>query len=503
MKKGKVYLVGAGIGSDENITVKGKNVLLSSDVVVYDRLMNRKLLKDLPDHVECIDVGKESDHHKMSQEEINLLLVEKANEGKKIVRLKGGDPYVFGRGGEEGEVLFQNGIDFEVVPGITAGVAGLCYAGIPVTHREFASSFHIITGHRKEGGKELDYQTLAKLEGTLVFYMGLKNLEDIINGLLGAGKAPSTPVALISHAGYAEQYTLCSTLDEVINLAKEDKRPVSPTIIVVGEVVRLRDTLNFFEHRPLFGKRVVVTRARQQVSGLAADLTELGAEVIEMPSIRIVPKNLSLLQSKIAGLRDYTHLIFTSKNSVDIFMRELLKERDVRSLYGIKLCAIGSGTNNSLKSYGLSTDIIPGTYVAESLFEELKRHLSSSSKILFPRASMARDYLKQKLDEICMVDEVGIYDTVMEEPYQNVIEDMVKKRPDYITFTSSSTVKNTISLLNDKADEILGHAKTKIISIGPITSKTVREYGYQVYAEAKQHDIEHLVRELVEQEGKN
>lgn len=500
MCKGKVYLVGAGIGSHENITVKGRKVLHSADVVIHDRLMNMQLLRELPPYVELIDVGKEASNHRLSQEEIHRLLIQKANEGKKVVRLKGGDPYVFGRGGEEGEVLYDNGIDFEVIPGITAGVAGLCYAGIPITHRDFASSLHFITGHRREHAEKLDYETYAKLDGTLVFYMGLGNLDKIVKGLLHSGKQSETPVAVISRGGYSNQKVICSTLGEIIDVTSGNDDLGSPSLIVVGEVVRLREKLNFFEKKPLFGKRVVVTRSLQQASTLTAGLIELGAQVIEMPAIKIASKNIGLLQMKIDRLEEYTHLMFTSKNGVEIFMRELFRKRDARSLHGIKLCAIGSGTRKALLSYGLRTDIMPTTYVAESLFEELEKHISSESKILFPGASMSRDYLKQKLEEICTVDEVKIYDTMIEEPCEEVIEEVLRNKPDYITFTSSSTVKNTITLLGDKVGDVLSNGKTKIISIGPITSKTVIESGYEVYAEAQKHDIESLIR-ILAQEG--
>ncbi|MDO4792801.1 MAG: uroporphyrinogen-III C-methyltransferase [Filifactor alocis] len=503
MKNGKVYLVGAGIGEADNITVKAKKILETADVVVHDRLLNRELLNGLPSHVELIDVGKSSSEHLMKQEDINDLLVQKARKGLRVVRLKGGDPYVFGRGGEEGEVLYSEGVDFEVVPGITSGIAGLCYAGIPITHRDFASSLHLITGHRRDGGQEIDYATLSVLEGTLVFYMGLKNLGSITRGLLDAGKPGRTPVAVISQAGYPRQCTVCGSLETIEELAGKEEGLVSPSLIVVGEVISLRDKLNFFERRPLFGKKIVVTRAREQISGLATSLKELGAEVIELPSIKIVPKNLKELSEEVSRIEDYTHLIFTSKNGVDIFMEALLKEKDARSLFGLKICAIGSGTEAALLEYGLRADILPGTYVAESLFEKLKGHLDDGSRVLLPRAEMARDYLRKNLETLCSVNEIHIYDTLMEEPHQLIVEKLMKDVPDYITFTSSSTVRNTVSILEDKADLLLKDGILKIISIGPITSSTVEEYGYKVHAQAWQHDIKTLVEVLIEQEEKN
>lgn len=503
MKKGKVYLVGAGIGEADNITVKAKKILEKADVVVHDRLLNKELLDNLGSHVELIDVGKSSSEHLMKQEDINDLLVQRARRGHRVVRLKGGDPYVFGRGGEEGEILYREGVDFEVVPGITSGIAGLCYAGIPITHREFASSLHLITGHRRDEGHEIDYPTLSALEGTLVFYMGLGNLGSIVRGLLGAGKSHRTPVAIISRAGYPQQCTVCGCLGDIEDLAKGEKGLVSPSLIVVGEVVSLREKLNFFERRPLFGKKIVVTRAREQISRLANSLKELGAEVIELPSIKIVPKNPEELSKEISKIEDYTHLIFTSKTGVDIFMKALLEEKDTRSLSGLKLCAIGSGTQAALLEYGLRADILPKTYVAESLFEELKNHLDIDSRVLLPRSEIARDYLRNKLERICVVKELHIYDTLMEEVHELAVAAMVEEVPDYITFTSSSTVRNTVSILGDKADVLLKNENLKIVSIGPITTSTVEEFGYKVYVQARQHDIKTLVEVLVEGEEKS
>lgn len=503
MKNGKVYLVGAGIGEADNITVKAKKILETADVVVHDRLLNKELLAHLGSHVELIDVGKSSSEHLMKQEDINDLLVQRARRGHRVVRLKGGDPYVFGRGGEEGEVLYREGVDFEVVPGITSGIAGLCYAGIPITHRDLASSLHLITGHRRDEGQEIDYATLSALEGTLVFYMGLKNLGSITRGLLGAGKSPETPVAVISRAGYPQQCTVCASLGKIEELAGKEEGLVSPSLIVVGEAVSLREKLNFFERRPLFGKKIVVTRAREQISGLANSLKDLGAEVIELPSIKIVPKNLEELSEEISRIENYTHLIFTSKNGVDIFMEVLLKEKDTRSLSGLKLCAIGSGTQAALLEYGLRADILPKTYVAESLFEELKNHLDIDSRVLLPRSEIARDYLRKNLETLCFVNEIHIYDTLVEGPHQLVVEKLIEDVPDYITFTSSSTVRNTVSILGDKADPLLKNDGLKIISIGPITSSTVEEHGYKVHAQAGQHDIKTLVEVLIEEEEKN
>lgn len=493
-KFGKVYLMGAGIGSEDYITVRGKRILNKADVIVYDRLLNPKLIDKKNDTIEFINVAKESSNHLFSQDEINEMLVKKSYEGKTVVRLKGGDPYVFGRGGEEAEYLVDRGIEVEVIPGITSGTAALCFAGIPATHRDYSSSLHLIAGHKKNEA-DLDYDTLSKLDGTLVFYMGLGNLPLISSGLIKSGKNEETACAVISHAGYADQKVLTSTLKHIADDIKNIEFK-SPSLIAVGNVVKLRKDLNFFENRPLFGKNIVVTRAREQISSLVNKLEELGANVIEVPTISIRPINYEKLKYEQSNIKKYTHIIFTSINGVKIFMNSLLEDQDIRALGNVMIYAIGDGTSNELMKYGIKADFVPSKFVAETLFDEIKDHIKSTDEVLLPRALKARPVLYDKLSELCKVVEVPIYDTVREEIGLEVIEDLKTLKIDYITFTSSSTVVNFVKSTNyDIAENI---KKAKIISIGPITSETAEKYGFKVYKEAEIHNIENLVKVMLE-----
>ena len=493
-KFGKVYLVGAGIGSEEYITVKGKKILEEADVIVYDRLLNQNLINRKDNTKEFINVGKQASNHIYSQDEINEILVKKSSECKTVARLKGGDPYVFGRGGEEAEYLIDRGIEFEVVPGLTSGIAGLCFAGIPITHRDYGSSLHLITGHKKNEA-DLDYDTLSKLNGTMVFYMGLANLKRICEGLIDSGKNPETYCAVISHAGYPDQKVVSATLFNIDEDVKNEDIK-SPSLIVVGDVVKLREKLNFFENRPLFGKNVVVTRAREQSSSLVSRLKNLGANVIEIPTIAIKQINSDKLKLEIENIKNYTHLIFTSANGVKIFMGLLLENHDVRALGSVQIFAMGDGTAGELKNYGINADFVPSRFVAETFYEEMKDKIKPEDKILMPRALKARPFLRDKLSEICELTEIFIYDTVSEEIEQEEREALKTLNIDYITFTSSSTVENFAKLIDDEISENI--KKAKIISIGPITSKAAENNGFSVYREAEIYNIENLIKAIIE-----
>ena len=372
--KGKVYLVGAGPGDYKLMTLKGLECIRKSDVIVYDRLANINYLKEAKEDCEFINVGKASSNHLLPQGDINRLIADKALEGKVVTRLKGGDPYVFGRGGEEAEILRNENIDFEVVPGITSAIGGLCYAGIPITHRDHASSFHVITGHPRNDGKEtkeIDWKALAHVKGTLVFLMGIANLKHISENLIKEGKDKNTPVAFISWATRSNQRVVTTTLENAYEAGvKEEIKP--PTLIVVGTVVNLREKLNFFEEKPLFGKNIVVTRSRTQSSALVEQINDLGGNAIEIPTIKIEKiKNNVQLETEINNLKDYSYIIFSSKNAVDIFFDKLNKMGyDSRSLYKAKICAMGSETAKHLKYRGINPDIVPKKYVAEGLYEE-------------------------------------------------------------------------------------------------------------------------------------
>lgn len=496
--KGKVYLVGAGPGDYKLMTIKGLECIKKSDVIIYDRLANDQYLKEANPNCEFIYVGKASSNHALPQDEINELIAKKAKEGKIVTRLKGGDPYVFGRGGEEAEILVDEDIDFEVVPGITSAIGGLCYAGIPITHREHASSFHVITGHLKDDDSgELNWNALANNKGTLVFLMGISNLKKISDNLMREGKSKDTPVALISWATRANQRVITSTLDEVYETAiKEKVKP--PTLIVVGSVVNLREKLNFFEKKPLFGKNVMVTRTRLQSSSLVEKIADLGGNPIEVPTIKIEKiENNALLEKEIENIKDYSYLVLTSKNAVEIFFDKLKEMKlDCRALANIKVCAVGTATAKAIADRGINPDIVPKKFVSEELFEEIKPNLTSEDKILIPRAKNARDYLVDKLSEICSVSEVHTYETVIDnEMKEEILQLLENESIDYITFASSSSASNFVEIIGkeniDKLDD------TKIISIGPITTNTIKELKLDLYREAEEATINSVVEVLI------
>lgn len=492
--KGKVYLVGAGPGDYKLMTLKGLECIRKSDVIVYDRLANSSYLREAKPDCELIYVGKASSNHILPQEDINRIIAEKAKEGKLVTRLKGGDPYVFGRGGEEAETLVDEGIEFEVVPGITSAIGGLCYAGIPITHRDHASSFHVITGHLKgDDSGELNWNALANNKGTLVFLMGISNLKKISENLMKEGKDKDTPVALISWATRYNQRVVTSTLENVYETAiKEKVKP--PTLIVVGSVVGLREKLNFFENKPLFGKSIAVTRSRNQNSALVEKIMDLGGNPIEIPTIKIekIQNNIKL-ENEIKNINKYNYLILTSKNAVEIFFEKIYEMNfDLRILSNLKICAIGSATSNELKKRGILADIVPKKFVAESLYEELMPILNDNDSILIPRAENARDYLVDKLKTICKVTEVHIYRTVIDEDKKDEILDILNSNDiDYITFTSSSTVNNLVEIIGKENIKILDKIKT--LSIGPITTETINSLGIKLYKESATSTIDSLV----------
>ena len=497
--KGKVYLVGAGPGDYKLITLKGLECIRKADVIVYDRLANINYLKEAKKGCEFINVGKASSHHLLPQDQINRLIADKALEGKIVTRLKGGDPYVFGRGGEEGELLQAEGIDFEVVPGVTSAIGGLCYAGIPITHRDHASSFHVITGHLRKDGKEnpeINWNALANMKGTLVFLMGVSNLKNISENLIREGMDKDTPVAFISWATRYNQRVVTATLEDAYEVAtKEQVKP--PTLIVVGTVVNLREKLNFFEKKPLFGKNIMVTRSRSQNSKLVERIIDLGGNPIEIPTIKIEKvENNTELENEIKNLKDYTYLVLTSKNGVDIFFDKLDEMGlDCRALANTKVCAIGSATSKAIAKRGIKADIVPSKAVGESLYDELKGIVTKEDKILIPRAKNARDFLVDKLNEISNVTEVITYESVMDDSKKDeAIKALEEGNLDYITFASSSTVKNFINLIGEDNKPKLSN--TKIISIGKITTKTILDNGLEVYKESEKASIESMIEAM-------
>jgi len=499
-KKSKVVLIGAGPGDPDLITLKGILYLQIADVVIRDYLANENLLSYCSPEAEIIYVGKRARHHSLKQEEINQLLIDKAKSHKLIVRLKGGDPFVFGRGGEEALALQQAGIDFEVIPGVTAGTAALCYAGIPSTHRGDATSISFITGHEDPTKEEsgLNWKAIATIHGTLVFYMGVRNLPSIVENLIANGKPAETLVALIRWGTLPNQQILTGNLQDIVGRAEESNfHP--PALIVVGNVVKFREQMNWFEKKPLFGKTIVVTRARTQASDLEQKFRELGANVLRFPTILITnPESWKPLDDAIKNLHKYNWVVFTSVNGVDKFFNRLNKQGfDTRKFQNLKVASIGPATTKRLKSFGIIADVIPPKYVAESLLEGIKTQDEIKNKIiLLPRAEESRAVLREELIKSgAEVDEVVAYQTVLETDQKETIVESIKSGEiDLITFTSSSTVKNFISLVGK---ENVRQLKNVIIAcIGPITKQTAESYGMICEIMPEDYTIPGLVNEI-------
>ena len=489
----KVYLVGAGPGDPGLITIRGKQCIENADVIIYDYLASPALLNYAQNYAEIIYVGKKGGDHTLSQDKINTLIVEKAKTGVTVCRLKGGDPFIFGRGGEEAEILVSKSIPFEVVPGVTSAIAAAAYAGIPLTHRKLAATLAFITGHEDPHKKEssIDWESLARGIGTLVFFMGVKNLPDITQKLIANGRSPETPVALIRWGTTPGQTTVTGTLDNIAQRAKKaDLKP--PAIIVVGEVVQLRNTLKWFEKRPLLGKRIVVTRARQQASDLVRRLFDLGAECLEFPTIKVVSADDSApLDDAVQNLSAYDWIIFTSVNGVKFFFEHLFgTDKDVRALSHLNTAAIGPATAEKMFEYGLKSDIIPQNYRAEAVVDAFRKITLEGKKILLPRAKEARPVLPVELRKMgAEVDEVTTYLTEnVADNADLLIGQLTAKRIDLITFTSSSTVKNFKALLpSDHFKDLLDGIT--IASIGPITTDTAKKLGFEVHITAQTYTI--------------
>jgi len=507
MNKGFVSLIGAGPGDPDLITVKGMQRLQQADVVIYDYLANAELLNYCRADVEKIYVGKQAGRHTLTQDEINALLVEHGKREKRVVRLKGGDPYIFGRGGEEADVLEQAGVRWEVVPGITAGVAAPAYAGIPVTHRNVASSVAFITGHEDPTKPEtaIDWTHLATGVDTLVFYMGVGNLPEIAARLIENGRSADTPVAVVRWGTKPEQETVTGTLTTIAeDVKRANLKP--PAITVVGDVVRLRERLRWFDNKPLFGKRIVVTRAREQASALSEQLRDAGAVPIEYPVIAFAPPaDWAPLDGALRELDGYDWVIFTSVNGVRYVMERMQVLRvDVTKLDNKKLGAIGPATAAELEQAGLRAQFVPGEFVAEAVIEQIGD--VQGQRILLPRADIAREVLVDGLQaKGAMVDNVVAYRTVLGEAPGDVVGMLRNQQIDAVTFTSSSTVKNFFARLeqsgvdNDTARDLL--ASVTVAAIGPITAQTARDYGLNVAIEADKYTIDGLVSALVEAFG--
>lgn len=498
MKAGKVYLVGAGPGDPGLITIKGLECLKEADVIIYDRLLDDRLLDSAAFAAERIYVGKAAGEHTKPQAEINQLLVAKAKEGKTVVRLKGGDPFVLGRGGEEAEVMVQNHIPFEVVPGVTSAIAVLAYAGIPVTHRGLASSFAIITGHEDSSKEDssINWEKLATGVDTLIFLMGMKNLPEIVSKLIEFGRPPDTSVAVIKEGTRPEQKTVVGSLMDIMAKVK-DNHLTPPAIIVVGEVVRLRDKLRWFDSRLLFSKRILVTRARHQASVLSRLLAERGAEPIELPSIDIQPiADSTDLDQAISNLKRYHWIIFTSVNGVVSFWQRLKNLKlDSRALCGRQIGAIGPATAEALASRGVTPDYVPEIYTTEGIVAGLGQRDIVGQRFLLPRADKADKDLVQGISNLgAEVHEVTAYHTLpASESIERARRMLISGEIDVITFTSSSTVTNLVAAFQG---EPLPINQAKIACIGPKTAEAASRAGLKVDILASEQTISGLVEAI-------
>jgi uroporphyrinogen III methyltransferase/synthase len=490
MKRGFVYLIGAGPGDHELITEKAKDIMHSADCIVYDFLANEKIFENI--NCEKIYVGKRGSCHTLSQEEIGRLIIAKAREGKTVVRLKGGDPFIFGRGGEEAEELMGEGIPFSIVPGISSFYSAPAYAGIPLTHRDYANAFEVITGHRRSDTDEEeinlpDYHS----QKTYVFLMGVKNLEHITSQLIGEKKFPGeTPAGIITWGTLPRQTVVTGTVGTIARIARE-KNVSPPAIIIIGRVVLLREKLRWFDNLPLFGRRVVVTRTREQASELSRKLYRLGADVIEFPTIEIKPReDLGELRAAIDRIEEFDWIVFTSQNAVRIFFGALSEcGRDSRSLYKNRIAAIGPASGRDIERYAIKPDLIPAEYVAEAIIREMEGIGISGKRILLPCAAEARETLKRGLEELgAHVERIPIYDTVIPVPVsEESLSGIVSS--DVITFTSSSTVRNFFKIV-ERTEAILA-------CIGPVTAETLREHGYEPHIIASEYTIDGLVDAIV------
>jgi uroporphyrinogen III methyltransferase / synthase len=479
MTTGKVYLIGAGPGDPKLITLRGKEYLERADVVIYDYLAPKELLEVVHPGAEIIFAGKKGRSLPLTQDAINRLIIKKARAGKIVARLKGGDPFIFGRGGEEAEAFVQAGIPFEVVPGVTAAIAAPAYAGIPLTHRGIASVVAFIAGHENpaKGDTRIDWAKITTGIGTLVFFMGMGRLPEIVKNLIKYGRAPKTPVAIIRWGTRLSQQTVQGTLSDIVEKAKEaGLKP--PVTIIVGEVVQLNKRLGWFETRPLFGRKILVTRAREQASEFSDLLSQNGAEPVEFPTIEVVPpRSFRALDQAIEKLSQYHWVIFTSMNGVLFFLQRLKKVgKDIRALKDVKICAIGPRTAEEIQRFGVKVELVPEEYQAEGIIEKMDGHNLKKKRILLPRAEVAREILPQELRRSgASVDIVTAYRTV--KPTKNVkpVKKLLQaKEISVITFTSSSTVRNFAKMFTKKELPRLLNG-VKVASIGPITAETARQ----------------------------
>ncbi len=511
-KLGKVWLVGAGTGDIGLLTQKGREVLEKAEVVVYDALISLELLASLPQNAELINAGKRSSHHLIPQEKINQILLEKAREGKRVVRLKGGDPFVFGRGGEELELLSKERIPFEVVPGITSSIAVPAYNGIPVTHRDFTSSFHVITGHKKKNGAlDINFKALVELNATLVFLMGVTALDTICHGLMAGGMSPDMPAAILEKGTTCRQRKVVATVGTLRERAN-DLKIQSPAVIVVGKVCLLEKELSWVEKKPLFGTQVLITRPRERISSLAQKLRELGAQVVEMPSIETIPMwsvgeeekvSLSQAMEEVCGRRDKVCIGFTSPQGVRHFFEQMrCMKLDMRSLLSnpnLSFAVLGQGTRKELECYGIFPEYMPKEYSAKALGKLLAQRLEKDTTLyLFRAEEGSKDLMKELLGRV-KVKDIPTYRTVYTKSgpiVESITQAFWEGQIDYVTFTSASTVKGFVNSL-----EALDFTKVHALCIGEQTAKEAASYGMQISI-AKEATMDSMITLLLEEEEK-
>lgn len=505
METGTVYLIGAGPGDPGLLTRRGAELLGRADVVIYDALVNQEILSMASADAEIIFAGKRASKHAVPQGELNQLLIDKAKKGLSIVRLKGGDPYIFGRGGEEAQELQTAGIPFEITPGISSFVAAPAYAGIPVTHREHCSSFTVITGHEKPGkdGSSINWEKLANETGTRVILMGADRIRLITERLQENGIDEGTPVAMIRWGTTGRQQTLIGTIADIASKAEESDFK-APVVTVIGSVVTLRSQLNWFEKRPLFGRRIVVTRTRKQASKLSSRLSEFGAEILEIPTIKIaLPDDKEPLQDAIIGISNYDWLVFTSPNGVDCFFKWFFKAYDdVRAIGGCQIAAIGPAVSAKLKNMHLKIDLMPDKYTVAGVTDAFSQHQNiENQNVCLLRAQIANPDLPKLLNEMgAIVDDIPVYKTVPEtEDVNGAVASLEECGAEIITFTSSSTVENFHSRLD--LLKTMKKFDLQAISIGPETTRTLNKFGIDPVLEAAPHNIEGMVDAVLQVVG--
>lgn len=501
MTKGMVYLVGAGPGHPGLLTVRAVECLAQADLLIYDKLVPARILDYVSESAVKVCVTKLAAEHKDRYAPVLTALIEAARKGQTVVRLKGGDPLLFGRGGEEAEALRQAGILFEIVPGVTAALGAAAFAGIPLTHRLVSSAVALVTGHEKLGINpgHLDWKALAHFPGTLVVYMGLARLSPMIHDLVRYGKALDTPAALVHWATTGEQQTLEATLGELPHLAQA-AGITSPSLVIVGPVVRLRNTLAWFEHRPLFGKRVLVTRPRQQSLDLVRRLEELGAVAFALPAVDIrPPDDWAPVDQAIDRLAEFHWLVFTSANGVRSFLERLPKcGKDLRVLGNLRLAAIGPKTADALQTYHLEPDVVPERFQSEDLALALKGVLQPGQRVLLARADRGRELLREELGAVAAVEQIAVYSQVDAVPRDHPILDNLRRGGiDYLTVTSSNIARALFHALDEPALARLTSGQVRVVSISPVTSEAVRQMGVPVAAEAAEATMEGVVEALI------